>query len=89
MLTVKSGLDPHMIIELEDDLNQCLFMLLMMVTSYAYLWVNGINLQVANACLIKFDQLKVLIAVKPCQLFLVSALHVIYIVSLPLVEYQP
>ena len=23
VLTVKSGLDPHMIIELEDDLNQC------------------------------------------------------------------
>jgi hypothetical protein len=23
VLTVKSGLDPHMIIELKDDLNQC------------------------------------------------------------------
>ena len=23
MLTVKRGMDPHMIIELEDDLNQC------------------------------------------------------------------
>ena len=23
VLTVKSGLDPHMIIELEDDLNRC------------------------------------------------------------------
>ena len=50
VLTVKSGLDPHMIIQLEDDLNQCLFMLLMMVTSYAYFLVNGINLHVANAC---------------------------------------
>jgi len=28
VLTVKSGLDPHMIIELEDDINRCcLFML--------------------------------------------------------------
>ena len=53
-------------------------MMLMMVTSYAYLWVNGINLHIANACLIKFDQLKVLLAVKLCQLFLVSAMHVIY-----------
>ena len=50
MLTVKSDLDPHMIIELEDDLNQCLFMLLMMVTSYTYLWVNDINLYLVNAC---------------------------------------
>ena len=50
VLTVRSGLDPHMIIELEDDLNRCLFMLLMMVTSYTYFWVNGINLDVVNAC---------------------------------------
>ena len=27
VLTVKNGLDSYMIIELEDDLNQCLFML--------------------------------------------------------------
>ena len=40
--------------------------------------INGINLHADNACLIKFDQLKVLIAVKLCQLFLVSAMHVIY-----------
>ena len=50
VLMVKSGLDPHMIIELEDDLNRCLFMLLMMVTPITYLWANGINLHVANAC---------------------------------------
>ena len=42
------------------------------------LGINGINLHVVNACLIKLDQLKVLITVKPCQLFLVSAMHVIY-----------
>ena len=64
-------------------------MMLMMVTSYVYLWVNGINLHLVNACLIKLDQLKVLITVKPCQLFLDSALHVYVVVSLPLVEYQP
>ena len=50
VLMVTSSLDPHMIIELEDDLNRCLFMLLMMVTPITYLWVNGINLHVANAC---------------------------------------
>ena len=50
VVTVKSGLDPHMIIELEDDLNRCLLMLLMMITSYTYFWVNGINLDVVNAC---------------------------------------
>jgi hypothetical protein len=27
VLTVTSGLDPHMIIELEDDLNQCSYVL--------------------------------------------------------------
>jgi hypothetical protein len=30
VLTVKSGLDPHMIIELEDDLNRCSLLLLLM-----------------------------------------------------------
>ena len=59
--------------------------MLEMIT-YDFLWllymlilgINGINLHLVNACLIKLDQLKVLITVKPCQLFLVSALHVIY-----------
>jgi hypothetical protein len=33
VLTVKSGLDPHMIIKLEDDLNWCsLFMLLVLIS---------------------------------------------------------
>jgi hypothetical protein len=27
VLTVKSGLDPHMIIELEDDLNRCSYVI--------------------------------------------------------------
>ena len=59
--------------------------MLEMIT-YDFLWllymlilgINGINLPLVNACLIKLDPLKVLVAVKPCQLFLVSALHVIY-----------
>jgi len=60
VLTVKSGLDPHMIIELEDDLNRCFIyvrddlLMILMVTSYAY-GINGINLHVDNACLIKLD----------------------------------
>ena len=80
VLMVKSGLDPHMIIELEDNLNRCyLFMLFCfaLLQLFTYLWVNGINLYLVNACQLKFDQLKVLIAVKPCQLFLDLALHVV------------
>jgi hypothetical protein len=40
----------------------------------------GIYLHLVNACLIKIDQLKMLIAVKPCQLFLDYSLtcHIIY-----------
>jgi len=67
-----------MITELEDDLNRCFIYDVDDGYFITYLWVNGINLHVVNACYIKFDQLKVLIAVKPCQLFLDSALHVIY-----------
>jgi hypothetical protein len=67
VLTVKSGLDPHMIIELEDELNRG-----------AYLWLGlclccisplsfnvgfGMNLYLSNQVLIKLDQLKLLIAV--------------------------
>jgi hypothetical protein len=48
VLTVKSGLDPHMIIELKDDLNCCsLFMLLLI--SFIYLRVS-IYLHFVNAC---------------------------------------
>jgi hypothetical protein len=57
VLTVKSGLDTHMIIKLKDDLNRCfLFIYLFM------LWINlpqivclrvGVYLHLANACLIK------------------------------------
>jgi hypothetical protein len=57
VLTVKSGLDTHMIIKLKDDLidGSCLFIYLFV------LWINlpqivclrvGIYLYLANACLI-------------------------------------
>ena len=44
VFAVKSGLDPHMIIELEDDLNRCFIyvgddlLMVLMVTFYAYSW---------------------------------------------------
>ena len=47
VLTVMSGLDPHMIIKLEDDLNRCC---LFMLYQISYLWVNGIYLYLVNAC---------------------------------------
>jgi hypothetical protein len=65
MLTVKSGLDPHMIIELEDKLNRgpCLWLWLCFcyISSISLMWV-GMNLYLSNQMLIKFDQLKLLIA---------------------------
>ena len=51
VLTVKSGLDPHMIIELEDDLNRCcLFMLFSSLHQLYTCGFNGINLNLVNAC---------------------------------------
>ena len=51
MLTVKSGLDPHMIIELEVDLNRCFtygyVVYLRIYLSYGF---NGIYLYLVNAC---------------------------------------
>ena len=56
VLTVKSGLDPHMIIELEDDLNRCcLFMLFSCLLQLYTSGFNGINLNLVNACSIKLD----------------------------------
>ena len=61
VLTVKSGLEPHMIIELEDDLNR---FFIYVGDDYLWYWwllhmlilgINGINLLVDNACLIKLD----------------------------------
>jgi hypothetical protein len=78
VLMVKSGLDPHMIIELKDDLIDVLYLLLL---SYLFIYLRvGIHLRLFNACQIKLDQLKILIAVKPCQLFLDYSLacYVIY-----------
>ena len=51
VLMVKSGFDPHMIIELEDDLNRCcLFMLFSYLFQLYTCGINGINLNLVNAC---------------------------------------
>ena len=51
VLTVKSGLDTHMIIELEGDLNRCcLFMLFSYLFQLYTCGINGINLNLVNAC---------------------------------------
>jgi hypothetical protein len=38
VLTVKSGLDTHMIIELKDDLNRCSLFIYVVVNLYFYLF---------------------------------------------------
>jgi hypothetical protein len=62
VLTVKSGLDPHMIIELEDKLNRGPSLWLWLCFCYTYsVSFNvgfGMNLYLSNHVLIKFDQLK-------------------------------
>jgi len=40
MLIVKSALDPHMIIELEDDLNRCLIYDVIVDDYFIYLFVG-------------------------------------------------
>jgi hypothetical protein len=67
VLTVKSGLDPHMIIELEDELNRgpCLWLWLCFCYTYSVSFNVGfgMNLYLSNQVLIKFDQLKLFIVV--------------------------
>jgi hypothetical protein len=56
VLTVKSGLDPHMIIKLKDDLNRwfCFFIFVLWIDSPQIVYLRaGINLHLAKACLIK------------------------------------
>ena len=61
VLTVKSGLDPHMIILSEVD-NNLLHSFFIHVDAYVNLW-DGIHLHsLVTMCLIKLDQLKVLTA---------------------------
>ena len=50
VLMVKSDLDPHMIIELEDD-SKSIFLLIVVTNVYLIylLWLNGINLYLVNA----------------------------------------
>ena len=58
VLTVISGLDPHMIIELEESLNPWCFGMCWFLYDLMLKWV-GINLYLEIRCLlIKFDQLK-------------------------------
>jgi hypothetical protein len=67
VLMVKSGLDPHMIIELEDELNRgpCLWLWLCLccISSISFNVGFGMNLYLSNQMLIKLDQLKLLIVV--------------------------
>jgi hypothetical protein len=62
VLTVKSGLDPHMIIELEDGLKSCSLVMLTIflwcILPLCLLWVGIYLYFVSNQVLIKFDQLK-------------------------------
>jgi hypothetical protein len=56
VLMVKSGLDPHMIIKLKDDLNHWFYFfidVLWIVSSQTVYLRAGIHLHLANACLIK------------------------------------
>jgi hypothetical protein len=49
VLTVKSDLDPHMIIELKDDLSCCSLVDVIVYLISFYIRV-GINLNLVNAC---------------------------------------
>jgi hypothetical protein len=48
VLTVKSFLDPHMIIKLKDNLNRCSLFMMLLLISFLYLRV-GIYLHLVNA----------------------------------------
>jgi hypothetical protein len=67
VLTVKSGLDPHMINEFKDELNRepCIWfwICLCCISSLSFNVDFGMNLYLSNQVLIKLDQLKLLIAV--------------------------
>jgi hypothetical protein len=79
LLTVKSGLHPHMIIELKGDLNwDSLFILLL---SYLFYSFKGWYILTLSYCLLnKIGSTKMLIVVKLCQLILDFGLacHIIY-----------
>jgi hypothetical protein len=68
VLTVKNGFDPHVIIELEDELNRgpylWLWLWLCCISSISFSVDSGMNLYLSNQVLIiKLDQLKLLIVV--------------------------
>jgi hypothetical protein len=49
VLTVKSGLDSHIIIKLKDDLNRCSLFMSLILISFTYSRV-GIYLHLVNVC---------------------------------------
>jgi hypothetical protein len=49
VLTVKSGLDTHMIMKLKDDLNRCSLFMSLILISFTYSRV-GIYLHLVTAC---------------------------------------
>jgi hypothetical protein len=67
MLMITNGLNPHMIIELEDELNHgpCLWLWLCFgfIFSVSFNVGFGLNLYLSDHVLTKLDQLKLLIAV--------------------------
>jgi hypothetical protein len=67
VLMVKSGLDPHMIIELKDELNRGPYLWLWLcfcyISSISFNVGFGMNLYLSNQVLRKFNQLKLLITV--------------------------
>jgi hypothetical protein len=74
VLTVKSGLDTHMIIKLKDDLNQCSLFIYLLIYVVDYLPLIfclrvGIYLHLSNACLIKTCPTKNAYHSQTCQLF--------------------
>jgi hypothetical protein len=74
VLTVKSDLDPHIINQLEDELNHEPYLLLWLYFCYICSLSFNVDfgLYLSNQVLIKYDQLKLLIAVSqsvfPCFL---------------------
>jgi hypothetical protein len=83
VLTVKSGLNSHLIIKLKYDLNRCslfIYLFIYIVDYLPLIFHLRVGIYLVNTCLIKVDQLKMLSVVKPCQLFLYYSLacYIIY-----------
>jgi hypothetical protein len=85
VLTVKSGLDPHMIIKLEDGLKSCSLVMLAIflwcILPLCLLWVGIYLYFISNQVLIKLDQLKVLNAYSPVHYKAFSFIHSPHLLS--------